>query len=163
MRTEHCDFKEFESLVGKLAHACLGIPGGTALLPPLYKALHSAKNKGPSNVQIKSKGTQHSCIQDLRTLIRIISLRPTLCSQLVPGMPAYIGFCDACKYGAGGVWVSGKNTLRPVVWRLKWPPEVVKAFEEGKLTINDLEMAGLVLQSLILEGLVDVANVHSAV
>jgi hypothetical protein len=39
LRSGHIEFKAFESLIGKCQHACLGIPGGRSLLPPLYKVL----------------------------------------------------------------------------------------------------------------------------
>ena len=154
--------KQFESLIGKCQHACLGIPGGTALLPPLYRALHSAKNANKASVQIHPNSQQDHALRDLRTMFLVMSKRPTLCCQLVPGMPAYIGHCDACKFGAGGIWMSGSKTLRPIVWRLKWPPEVVHLFEQGRLTINDLEMAGLLLHFLVLEQLVDLKHCHTA-
>ena len=96
-------------------------------------------------------------------MFKVLGKEPVKCSQLVPGPPHYIGYCDACKYGAGGIWFSGSQTLRPIVWRLKWPPDIVKLTEQKRLTINDLEMAGLVLQYLLLEQLVPMANVHAAV
>jgi hypothetical protein len=95
-------------------------------------------------------------------LFMVMSKCPIQCCQLVPGTPAYIGFCDACKYGAGGVWLSGTHTIRPVVWRTKWPPDVIALFEEGKITINDLEMAGMLLSYLLLEQLVDLKHTHTA-
>ena len=73
-----------------------------------------------------------------------------------------MGYCDACKHGAGGVCMSGTKTIRPVVWRLKWPPDIVKLIEEGKLTINDLEMVGVLIQNLILENLVPMKHTHAA-
>jgi hypothetical protein len=48
------------------------------------------------------------------------------------------------------------------VWRIKWPPDIVKRFEDGHLTINDLEMAGLLLHYLLLEQLVDLKHQHTA-
>lgn len=95
-------------------------------------------------------------------MFKLVGHRPVHCQRLVPGTPAYIGHCDACKYGAGGIWMSGSSTLRPIVWRVKWPPEVVHKIESGALTINDLEMAGLLLQYLLLEQLVDMTHLHTA-
>ena len=162
LRKGHCELKAFESLIGKCQHACLGIPGGTALLPPLYKALHSAIRSNKATVQIHPQSQQQHAIRDLRTLFTVMSKRPTQCCQLVPGMPAYIGYCDACKYGAGGIWLSGSRNIRPIVWRIRWPPDIVELQAQGKLTINDLEMAGLLLQYLLLEQLVDIKHTHTA-
>ena len=47
---------------------------------------------------------------------------------------------------------SGRRTLWPVVWRIKWPPDIVKRCEEGALTINDLEMAALLLRTMSTTG-----------
>ena len=163
MRSGHIDTKEFESFIGKCQHACLGIPGGTALLPPLYKALHSAKRSYNIQVQIHKHSTQYHALRDLQTMFKVLGKEPIQCSQLVPGTPDYIGYCDACNYGAGGIWLSGSKTLRPLVWRIKWPPDIVQRIKDKHLTINDLEMAGLVFQYLLLEKLVDMPNTQSAV
>jgi hypothetical protein len=39
--------------------------------------------------------------------------------------------------------------VRPTVWRMEWPTDVVALYREGKLTNSDLEMAGVVLQYLV--------------
>ena len=163
IRSEHFEVKAFESFIGKCQHACLGIPGGTALLPPLYKALHSALNKNQRTIQIHKRSQQYHALRDLQTIFKVLGKRPVQCCQLVPGQPAYIGHCDACKYGVGGVWTSGNRTIRPFVWRIKWPQDITDRVTDGTLTINDLEMAGLILQYLILEQLVDMTHLHTAV
>ena len=162
LRHKHVEVKVFESLVGKLTHAMMGTPGGQALLPPLYKALAAALKTNRSSVQIHPHSPQALALQDLRTLLRVIGKRPTHCRQLIPGMPHYLGFCDACKYGAGGVWLSGSDTLRPLVWRLAWPEDLITAFEQHSITINDCEMAALLLGYLLLEYLVDLTHKHTA-
>ena len=65
--------------------------------------------------------------------------------------PEHIGYSDACGIGAGGVWTSGTKGLNPVVWQVEWIAEVKDAFAKGILTINDLELAGLVLEWMALE------------
>ncbi|HEY9815755.1 MAG TPA: hypothetical protein V6D20_08145, partial [Candidatus Obscuribacterales bacterium] len=162
LRLKHAETKAFHSLLGKLAHAMMGTAGGTALLPPLYKAVNAALGQSRTTIQIHPNSSQAHALQDLRTLLRVLGKRPTLCQQLVPGMPHYLGFCDACKYGAGGVWMSGTATLRPLVWRLAWPPAIVTLFDNGTLTINDLEMAALLLGYIILQSLLDLHLKHTA-
>ena len=44
---------------------------------------------------------------------------PTNTKELVRAPPSYVGYCDACKFGAGGVWVSGVKELPPFVWRYR--------------------------------------------
>jgi len=165
LQRQHMPVPEFQSLLGKLQHACLAIPNGRALLSPLYKLLpkdHSPSNKR-KHVQIPKGSEAHHALQDLRTILKLVANRPTLCSQLVPGWPHYVGFCDASKYGCGGIWLSGKDDLHPTLWRVAWPPDIVHLLTIGKLTINDLEMAGLLFQYLVLENLIpDLTNKHAA-
>ena len=163
LRNHHIDAKDFESLIGKCQHACLGIPGGTALLAPLYKTLHSVERTKQASVQIHPKSPQHAALSDLRTFFKILGDHPVHCQQLIPGPPAYLGYCDACKYGAGGVWISGNQNILPIVWRIKWPQSVVDRVTSGHVTINDLEMAGLLLQYLLLEQLVPMEHLQTAV
>ena len=162
LRSNHMDLKAFESFIGKCQHACLGIPGGTAFMGPLYRALHATKRANKSSVQIHPKSPQHRALMDLRTIFKLIGAKPIRCKQLIPGTPHYVGYTDACKYGAGGIWLSGTATLHPIVWRHKWPPEVVRRYEQGLITINDLEMAGLLLHYLLLEQLVPMKDTHTA-
>jgi hypothetical protein len=91
--------------------------------------------------------------------MKLVANHPTKCIRLIPGWPDYMGFCDACKYGTGGIWLSGKLGIDPTIWRIEWPPEITQRLvsrsnPKGDLTINDLEMAGLLLHYLVLEELV---------
>jgi len=95
--------------------------------------------------------------------MKVVANRPTKCAQLVPGWPHFVGFCDACKYGAGGVWISGKDDIHPTLWCICWPPDIVELFNQQALTVNDLEMAGLLLEYLVLEQIVDsLVHKHAA-
>ena len=163
LRSHHIDTTAFESLIGKCQHACLGIPGGTALLGPLYRTLKAAQANGQASIQIHQGSAQFSALSDLRTFFKLLGDHPVHCEQLIPGQPSYLGYCDACKYGAGGVWISGIHSLHPLVWRVRWPPAIVQRVTSGAVTINDLEMAGLLLQYLLLEQLVPMLHLHTAV
>jgi hypothetical protein len=163
LRTNHIETKAFESLIGKCQHACLGIPGGRSLLPPLYRALKAAQAQNKPTVQIHPKSPQFGALSDLRTFFKLLRDNPVQCQQLIPGQPAYLGYCDACKYGAGGVWLAGLHDLHPIVWRIQWPQDIVDRVTAGDLTINDLEMAGLLLQYLLLEQCVPLALLQTAV
>jgi hypothetical protein len=162
---EHVSVRNFQSLVGKLQHACLGIPNGKSLLGPLFKLLPSdhTSHTRRSHIQLPKGSDAHQALGDLRTLLKLTANRPTKCTQLVPGWPHFVGFCDACKYGAGGVWLSGKTSIHPVVWRVAWPRDITTLYEQKKLSVNDLEMAGLLLHYLVLEQLgLDLTNTHAA-
>ena len=142
--------KTFQKVTGKLQHASLGIPGGAGLFSPFYMAL-----KGdPPNIFIG--GYLRQALADWCHLLRAAANQPTSVLQLVTNKPNYIGFCDACKYGAGGVWQHGSNPLDYHVWQLEWPTDIQKRLRtadnmQGDLSINDLEMAGLLLHWLALE------------
>ena len=45
-------------------------------------------------------------------------------NELVPGEVDYKATIEASGKGAGGVWIPGKKSLAPIVWRIKWPEEV---------------------------------------
>ena len=115
------------------------------------------------------KPNQHlrDALQDFGTLIKVLGQCPTHCRELIVDDLGYIGYCDASKLGAGGVWLSGTHWLAPVVWRVQWPDDIrqqVVSFDNpsGTLTNSDLEMAGMVLHYLVLEHLVALKHVHIA-
>lgn len=152
----HASGTDFSSMVGKLQNACLAIPNGKALLAPLYKLLPLDPKAKPSrrkHIQVPQGSDAYHALKDLRTLMKLVANRPTKCTQLIPGWPHFVGFCDACKYGAGGVWLSGRTEIHPVVWRVAWPQDITNLYEDGKLSINDLEMAAMLLHYLVLEQL----------
>jgi hypothetical protein len=156
---------DFQTLVGKLQHACLGIPNGKGLLGPLCKLLptiHSpALRRKP--IHIRRNSDAYKALQDLLVFMKVVANRPTKLEQLVPGWPHFVGFCDACKHGAGGIWLSGKDDIHPTVWRFRWPPSVVELFTSGALTVNDLEMGGLLLHYLVLEQITEtLVHKHAA-
>ena len=128
------------------------------LLPPDSKATNRQRH-----LQIKKGSNAHHALADLRTLLKLVANRPTRCTQLIPGWPHFVGFCDACKHGAGGVWLSGQIDIHPVVWRIPWPSDITSRYDDGRLSINDLEMAGLLLHYLTLEQLGHALdNTHAA-
>jgi hypothetical protein len=157
--------KAFRTLLGKLQHAALAMPAGKSILTPLHKFVEEGKDK--HILYFTNRPIILEALRDIHILLREMTSRPTHVRELVPDLPAYIGFCDACKRGAGGVWLSGSKNFHPVVWHLAWPTDisarlVSSSNPNGDLTINDLEMAGLLLQYLVLELLVALKHQHVA-
>ena len=142
---------DFQKLAGKLVHASMGIPKGAALLSPIYKALQ----RTVEFVTITDKIRQ--CLVDWRFILQLIHSRPTSVLELTPQLPWFIGYSDACNTGVGGVWTDGaRGLLNPIVWRLQWPEDITNSIvsdqnPDGSITINDLELAGVLLAWLVLE------------
>jgi len=162
-RKESIPRKRFEKLRGRLRHACIGIPAGKGLLGPIDAALRGEQR----SIRIKRNAQVRDALKDFSSLIKILGNRPTHCRELIVDTPGYIGYCDASKLGAGGVWLSGRLRLPPVVWRLEWPDDIrlsVVSFDNptGTITNSDLEMAGMLIHYLVLEHLVSLKHVHVA-
>jgi hypothetical protein len=94
---------------------------------------------------------------DIVCVICNLASQPTHVSKLFQADdPAYIGYCDASGFGAGGVWFGGTKNLDPIVWHVQWPADVTAALvsdtnPQGTITNSDLEVAGVLLQEAVLE------------
>jgi hypothetical protein len=91
-------------------------------------------------------------------LLRESTREPMHCRGLIPGWPDYIGFVDASSHGAGGAVIGKQSLCVPTIFWWQWPPDVtqdIKTAENpgGNITNSDLEIAGLVLLWLTMEGI----------
>ena len=150
LKKEQISLQKFQQLIGKLMHASIGLPMGKSLLSPAYAAMRN----DPATVTITTYLKQ--CLQDWSTLLKQLSSRPTHVRELVTSTPTFVGYVDACAFGAGGVWFSGSAKINPTVWRIQFPKYIIANLisdknPTGKLTNSDLEMAGLLCQWLVLE------------
>ena len=153
---------EWQQIMGKLNHACIGLPSGRGLLSPLNNAMKG----GPEIITLKPPTIQ--ALIDWCILIQRISSRPTSVKELTPGLPWFIGYVDASKFGVGGVWIPGSFYIKPTVWRILWPADIQKALvsaqnKDGTISISDLEMAGVLLAWLVLENICPTNLQHSHV
>ena len=149
--TKSIPLKAFQKIAGTLHHAAMGMPGGRGLFTIIWTAM-AKHNKG----YIKMTANLKDVLRDFKWLFREIANKPVNVAQIVPDLPDYHGYSDACKSGAGGVWIlpTTYGTPRFVFWNLDWPIEIITLFENSDLSINDLEMAGVLLEWLVLEHLV---------
>jgi hypothetical protein len=131
-------------------------------LPPLYNAFNKAVKENKPYTNIWPNSPQFRTMLDLRAVIHQLGKQKVNCKQLAPNLPWYIGSVDACKYGMGGVWLSGTKPLHPIVWRVKFPPDIVQLFEEGHLSINDLEAAAILMGYLLLAAITPLQHAHIA-
>ena len=142
--------KKFQQLTGKLQHASLGIPGGKSLFTPFDMALKVATDVVVITPILKQT------MADWRVFIQYLSSHPTSVFQLIQQPPAFIAYTDACRLGAGGVWCSGTHSITPFLWQVAWPQDIRASLvttenPTGAITINDLELAGILLGLLALE------------
>ena len=150
-RKKAVQLKSFQKLQGKLVHASMGMPNGRGLLAPIYKA---TKFEHPM-VTITREVKEY--LKDWKQMAKQLTTTPTSILRLVPDKPHYIGYVDASKEAVGGVWTNGLKQLpQQYVWRIKWPKDiqnnlVSRSNPKGKISINDLEMVGVLLAWLILE------------
>ena len=152
-RRKKIPLKQMQELAGKLQHASFAMPGGWGLFSPIQASMAG----NPKKVKITSELSE--CLADWKTIVKHIHLHPTHVLQLVDGFPDYLGYTDACKKGAGGVWMGVTDDIGYVTWRVKFPKDIQDDLctsdnPEGKITMNDLELAGVVLGWLVLEKLV---------
>ena len=154
--------KAFQELLGKFQHASFGIPGGSGFFSYLQIALKGT----PAYITITP--AVRLALEDWRTIIQHMQRTPTPVLRLVPTAPHRIGYSDACKLGCGGIWSPASSSISYTVWQVPFPPDiqqsiVTEANPTGTLTINDLELAGVVLQVMALTCCcADLTNMHLA-
>jgi hypothetical protein len=157
-------FAEFESVISKLCHAFTALPEARGLLSSCNWILRAR----PLGVYLHWNGPLPEAITDIRTILQEMVIKPTLCRDLVAGWPDYIGIVDASSHGVGSVILGELSGIPPTVFRLQWPREVTEAMvlvqhPGGTLSISDLEMAGILLLWLCLEGVAScIAHAHIA-
>ena len=142
---------KFQQLAGKLQHASFGIPGGRSLFTQIDMII-----KKQDEFVVLTPWLKETLV-DWRFLVFAVAKRPTSIFQLVSRPPHYISYTDACGRGAGGVWCSGTSSLTPFLWQVEWPADiqanlVTSSNPKGTITINDLELAGILLGLIALEG-----------
>ena len=107
-------------------------------------------------------------LQDICTILRASMISPTQCKDLDAAWPDYIGIVNASSHGVRGVIIGELLGLPPTVFRFQWPPEISAAIvsstnPKGRITNSGLEMAGLLLLWLCMEGIAsDLAHKHVA-
>ena len=162
LRLPQVHIRKFQSITGKLQHASFGIPGGKSLFTPFDMALNAATEMVVLTPVLKQ------ALADWRVFVQYLARHPTSIFQLIQQPPALISYTDACKLGAGGVWCSGTHAITPFLWQVEWPEDIQLALVSsdnptGTITINDLELAGMLLGFLALENRgVDLTNQHVA-
>lgn len=152
LRKRKVGLNRLQKIVGKLRHAALAIPAGKAL----FTAINMAMRGSPKVIGLGKQSEVHTWLGDFLRFIKELGSRPTHVNEIVSTKVDYYGYCDACGTGVGGVWLPAPNSdLAPFIWRVQWPPDIVRRMERLQgISISDLECAGVVLQQLALEHVV---------
>jgi len=134
-------------LVGKLRHASIILPATKGFFSPLNDAMRG----NPKLIGLGANSEVRRALEDLISLMHLLSSRPTHVRELVPDVPHHASYHDAAAEGVGGVWFSlCDNTPPPVVWREGFPEDIAREVisvdtPNGRLTNSDLELVAEVL------------------
>jgi hypothetical protein len=97
--------KHFQLLMDRLQHMAHILPSARSFFTPLNESLWGL----PDFVGLGQQGEPRKALLDMGILIQDLAHQPAHVSELVAQDFAYIGFCDASTFGAGGMWFSGHN------------------------------------------------------
>lgn len=161
LRRRRVPLKRFQKIVGKLRHAATILPAAKGLFTPINNAL---KGNVPWIGLGKGSDVRRN-LRDLGQLVASLALRPTHVAEIVESSPEFVGHCDACATGAGGVWFS-EHLSQPLVWRVHFPPVISEDVvsdnnPDGSITNSDLELAGVLLHQFALQSVVDVHHTQT--
>ena len=120
----------------------------------LFSILQAALSKADRN-RVRITPQVWHMAEDFRAIATTLGTRPTRLRELIPSAPAYVGACDACQQGMGGVWFSLVTNTPPIVWRQNFPQRVRTALvtyenPTSALSISDLELTALLAHKDVL-------------
>jgi len=122
LRRKTVPLKKLQMLVGKLWHASIILPTAKGFFSPLNDAMHG----NPKLIGLCADSEVRGALEDLISLIHLLSLRPTHISELVQDVPHHASYHNAAAEGAGGVWFPLCDDTPPVVWREGFPEDITR-------------------------------------
>jgi hypothetical protein len=146
LRQKTVPLKKLQMLVGKLWHALTILPVAKGFFSPLNDEMRGS----PKLIGLGADSEVRRALEDLISLMHLLSSRLTHVCKLEPDMPHHAGYHDAAAEGTGGVWFSLCDDTPPVVWREEFPEDIAREVvlvdsPKGRLTNSDLELAAEVL------------------
>jgi hypothetical protein len=103
-------FGDFKSVVAKLRHAFIALPGGRGLLSPCNRLLKLR----PPVVYLHRNEPLRSALSNCRMILRESTSRLTRCCKLVAGWPDFVEVVDASSHGVGRVIVGELAACPPL-------------------------------------------------
>ncbi len=146
LRRKMVPLKKLQMLIGKLRHASIILCAAKGFFSPINDTMQGS----PKLISLSADSEVRGGLEDLISLMHLLSSRPTHVRELVPDMPIHAGYHNAAAEGAGGVWFSLCGDPLPVVWREEFPADIAREVvsvdtPNGRLTNSDLELAAEVL------------------
>ena len=120
--------KTWHKLLGELRSMSPALPGSRGL----FSILQAALSKADRN-RVRITPQVWHMAGDFRAIATTLGTRPTRLRELIPAAPAYVGACDACQLGMGGVWFSLATNTPPIVWRQSFPSACARVGRVRKL------------------------------
>jgi hypothetical protein len=117
LRQKTVPLKVLQAIVGKFRHASIILPAAKGFFTPINTALRG----NPKIIGLGRSSKVRMALEDLITLLCILSSCAMHVNELVVTLPRYVGYHDAAADGAGGVWFSLTNDMSPIVWREVFP------------------------------------------
>jgi len=146
---------KLEKLHGKLQFVSIALPVGRPLLGELDVILAELRNSKRNKYKVDQR--LKYVLGDWIILLCLLASRPTHVKELIQQKKAsYEGWVDASYWGVGGVWFPAEEELEPFVWFVQWPDEIQQRLisddnPNGSISISDLELAGILLEFLVLK------------
>jgi len=138
--------KKLQMLVGKFRHASIILPTAKGFFSPLNDTMCG----NPKLIGLGANSEVRGALEDLISLMHLLSSRPTHIRELVQDVPHHASYHNVAAEGAGGVWFSLCDDTPPVVWREGFPEDIAREVvsvdtPNGRLTNSDLELVAEVL------------------
>jgi hypothetical protein len=152
------------TISGKMQHIGLISPTIKGFMTPINRSL--AQNDEHGSIGLGKNNKLREVLQHCKFLVQELRTRPTHIRELVsPYLPHIYGYTDSCCLGTGGVFLPCTEWVHPTVWIWEYPRELQVRLRERKnqdgVTVNDGEMAGTVVQHMLLEHLLPIKYLSS--
>ncbi len=141
LRWKSVPLKTLQGVVGKIRHASIILPAACGFFTPINAAMRGSSK----SVGLGANSEVRVALEDMCTLLHLLSSRPMHVRELIPDMPHYVGYHDVAAAGAGGVWFSLTNNMPPSIWQAAFPPDIESEVvsndnPDGRLTNSNLEL-----------------------
>jgi hypothetical protein len=145
-------FADFRKIHWQVQYVSSVIPCMQFLMTPLNQQLSQLDH--PVGL---GKGSKiRKVLERMAHIMDLAQARPAHITVVVPPhLPHYHSTLDAAAIGAGGVWLPGTHFIWPTIWRLKWPPDIKLAVQEGRLSMADCELGAYFVQECLLDHLLN--------